>query len=294
MPEADPTDTRLGVVIVAHRSEQLLPGLLATLSRHQPDVPIVVVDNASPGGAPPAPGARLVALPQNRGYGSACNAGAAPHSSAGGVRYLAFLNPDVRLRGPSLSELAAALDARSEVGIATGPVVDDRGERVPSAWGPPSPVRAFWFGSGLRLPRLRRLVGRLVGGGAMTSGASTARDDLKVDGYVVGGAMVVRRECWEQIGGFDEGFFLFGEDADLCKRARDAGWEIRVLPCTPIEHLRGSSSAGVTSAQRAAWYEQGLRRYASKHLSRSRARLLLAAYRSGRMVSHLRPGPRSA
>jgi N-acetylglucosaminyl-diphospho-decaprenol L-rhamnosyltransferase len=276
---------KVAAVVVAHRSAARLPGLLGTLGRAEPGVQVVVVDSGSPGGPPAVPpSVHLVALDDNVGFGRAGNAGVAAAGDEWDV--VALLNPDVRLAGPSLTELAAALADRPDVGVATGPVVDAEGTRSPSAWGPTSALRAFWFASGWRLPRARRLVGRLAGraGGALTSSRTLVEDDLRVDGHVLGGAMVVRRACWDELGGFDPRYFLYWEDADLCHRARALGWEVRVLPCTPIVHEAGTSSEGVVDAQRWDWYVEGADVFASEHLTPWRRLLLLGALRLGRAM----------
>lgn len=280
---------RIGVVVVTYCSGRVLPGLLRSLAEHEPDARVVVVDNDSPGGPPEAGTAHLVSLEDNHGYGVACNTGARILISSDAVPdHLVFLNPDVRLRGPSLTQLADEIEMKPGIGIATGPIVDEEGRRVPSAWGAPSALRAFWFASGWQLPRLRGWLGRWIGRGPATSGASMARSEMPVEGYVIGGAMIVRRECWDDLGGFDERFFLFREDADLCERARQAGWEVWMLHCTPLVHLRGSSTAGVTDEQRRSWYLEGARRYAEKHASPAAARRLELAFRLGSVVSRIR------
>jgi N-acetylglucosaminyl-diphospho-decaprenol L-rhamnosyltransferase len=273
----------LGVVIVSYRSDAVLPGLLADLERYEPEAPVVVVDNASPGG-PPAVGNRagLVSAPANLGFGRACNLGASRHGDD--VEYLAFLNPDVRLRGASLSELAGELEQRPDVEVATGPLIDGEGLRVASAWGPTSLPRGFWAATGWELRRLRRLVSRFSSRGANLSAASMRARELEVDGHVLGGAMIVRRHRFASVGGFDERFFLYWEDADLCARIRKAGGRIMVLPSTPIVHVEGTSSAGTTSRQRWEWYLEGARLFATEHLTPWRARLLLASMRFGRLL----------
>lgn len=281
--------TGLGVVVVTYESAAVLSPLLEDLRTVEPDARVVVVDNASPSGPPPVPGpAELLRLPDNRGYGAACNAGA---RHLEGVSHIAFLNPDVRLRGPSLSQLAAGLATRRKAGVATGPVVGPRGERVPSAWAPTSPARAIWFASGWRLPRTRAAVGRILRGrGVMASAASMTDQEMTVSGHVLGGAMVVDAGCFEQVGGFDERFFMFWEDADLCLRAQQAGWTVHLLPCEPIQHVEGTSSAGVTTGQRWRWYVEGADLFARKHLSAPRRLALHAALSAGRA---LRPLARS-
>lgn len=272
-----------GLVVVAYESASRLPALLASVEREEPEAAVVVVDSGSPSGPPHMTDrVALLALDDNVGFGAASNRGAGLLPPD--VDVLAFVNPDVRLAGPSLTELGTALTERPSVGIATGPVISPDGARAASAWGPTSALRAFWFGTGWNVAALRRLLGHAFRRGATTSGASLSVDDMTVEGHVLGGAMIVRRECWEQLGGFDEDFFLYWEDADLCHRARQLGWEIRVLPCTPIIHEAGTSSEGVLDEQRWQWYVEGAETFARKHLADRERRRLLTALRWGRKL----------
>ena len=281
--------SRVGVVIVTYESGDVLPELFASLAEHQPKVPVVVVDDASPSG-PPADteGAELIVQPDNRGFAAACNRGVEALRRRN-VEFVSFLNPDVRLRGPSLTELTGHLRRRPKVGIATGPLETPDGQRLPSAWGPTSVRRAFAFAAGLEPQRLRAAAGTMLRARIPTSGASTVVDDLRVEGHVIGGTMTVRLACFDEVGGFDEEFFLYWEDADLCHRARDVGWEVRVLPCTPFVHAEGSlSSIGIDDEVRWEWFVSGATRFGKKHLVPGQAKQLEAALEMGRRLGRLR------
>lgn len=278
---------RIGTVVVTHRSGERVAGLLSSLARHEPEVQVVIVDSGSPEG-PPHTAVPVLALEKNVGFGTACNRGVAFLLDRDDHDFLCMLNPDVRLQGATLRELTRELQERPNVGIATGPMVDPSGERQPAAWGQTSPLRALWFATGWQFPRLRRLAGRLSGNGLMASSASLIEDEMEIDGHVLGGAMVVRRECWNQLGGFDESYFLYWEDAELCQRARELGWKLAVLPCTPIIHDAGTSSSGVTSDDRWHWYVEGAQRFADRHLSAKQADRLITALRVGRFLRRRR------
>lgn len=277
----------VSVIIVTHNSSRVLPPLMASLAHWEPDLPVVVVDDASPAGPPSdlGSGTLLIQSPENLGFGACVNRATAAIPAGGHVM---ILNPDVRLNGPSISELTRELERRPHVGIVSGPMTDKDGSRQPAAWGPTSAVRALWFGTGLRLPRMRRLMGRALPGSYRTSTTTLTREVVPVTGHVLGGAMLVRRACWDELGGFDENFFLYWEDADICQRARDLGWELSVLPCTPIIHITGTSSDGVTDDERWRWYVDGARLFAAKHLPSSQAKRLLWALRLGRALRRRR------
>ena len=96
--------------------------------------------------------------------------------------------------------------------------------------------------------------------------------------WLSGACMLVRREAFESVGGFDEGFFLYCEDTDLCRRLRDAGHRLRFEPAAEIRHVGGASSdAGETRAIAA----RSRVRYASKHRGRAAARLEAAGVALG-------------
>ncbi len=274
-------------MVVCYESHGVLGPLLESLNTHEPDVPLVVVDNASPSGPPEPPdGVTVIVLDSNRGYGAACNVGVSHLLKTQDVRYLSFLNPDIRLEGSSLSQLAAAMDERPEVGVASGPVVDLHGGQVRSAFGPSAPLRDLWFTSGWQSRRTRELIKRVVRRG-MHGGQ--LEDDLRVEGHVLGGVMVVTTSCFKEIGGFDEDYFLYWEDADICERARLHGAEVRILPCTPFLHAPTTSTPGVADEQRWRWYVEGARTFARKHLPPGQASQLDAALSIGRRLRDLRP-----
>lgn len=276
---------RIGVVVVTFGSEDVLAGLLASLAEHEPDAWVVVVDDASPDGPPDVGGRELIRMPDNVGYATCANRGVDALRRLE-VEHVAFLNPDVRLTGPSLTAIADALDERDEVGIATGPVVDEHGHRLPSAWGPTSVRRAMTFAAGFEPSRLRSAAGESLRARLPVAAASRTHDDLRVEGHVMVGTMVVRLACFDDIGGFDEAFFLYWEDADLCHRARDAGWGIRILPCDPFENIRPPST--IDDDARWELFVRGAERFGSKHLVPGQARQLEAALQLGRRLGRLR------
>lgn len=280
--------TPVAVVIVTYESGRVLPALLDSLHEHEPDVPVVVVDDGSPSGPPDARGHRNVVVEDNLGFATAANRGVEALADLE-PEYIAFLNPDVRLLGPSLTELAGLMAERSGVAVATGPVQSPDGERLPSAWGPTSHRRALAFAAGTAPVRMRGAAGAILTAKTSTADASRIVDDLRVEGHVVGGTMVVRRDVLAEVDGFDEEFFVYWEDADLCQRIRSAGYEIRVLPCTPFVHAnRSRSSAGVTDEDRWRWFVAGATRFGRKHLVPGQARQLEAALALGRKLYRLR------
>lgn len=275
----------VGAVIVTHESGDVVGGLVESLRTHEPAVEVVIVDAVTPHGPPTVSGVEVLVLDENRGYGAACNRGARV-LAARGCDAIVFLNPDVRLQGPSLSQLAQPLETLERTGVATGPMVNAAGEPMPSAWGPTSIRRALTFAAGYEAGRLRAAAGGALRRSLPSLGPRS--NGVRVEGHVLGAAMMVRTTCFEDLQGFDESFFLYWEDADLCHRARQAGWEVRVLPCTPFVNSGDTGPAPVTDEQRWEWFADGAVRFGHKHLVPGRAMQLEAALSLGRRLGRLR------
>jgi GT2 family glycosyltransferase len=175
---------------------------------------------------------------RNAGYAAAVNTAVA--TCAG--RDVLLLNPDVGLSDPEpVRRLGGLLDAHPEVGVAGPRLVDESGRTQPSA-------RRFQSLAALAgtLPRLGRL-GPLRRAHARYEGPSHADRATVVD-WVIGAAMLIRRAAFEDVGGWDEDYFLYIEDTDFCRRCRRAGWEVAYVPEVSLHHRypRASSRPGRT------------------------------------------------
>ncbi|HEV2063455.1 MAG TPA: glycosyltransferase family 2 protein [Thermoanaerobaculia bacterium] len=202
--------------------------------------PIVVVDNASGDGiadrlAAEAPRARVVAEPENRGYGAACNRGAAETAGA----YLLFLNSDAFVAPGAVEALAGALDADPRA-AAVGPrLVNPDGSLQPSICRLPTPWRIFCESSGLAA---------LSGGRGFLRGHTKTREDhgrAQAVTALTGAALLVRRSAFEGVGGFDESFFLYAEETDLITRLQRRGYRILYEPRAAVMHVGGASGGDV-------------------------------------------------
>jgi len=234
------------IAIVNHNGGADLPDCLASV-RAQTLTPaeVVVVDNRSTDGSERQVGeARLMRLEQNLGYGGGANAAAA--ATVGDP--LVILNSDVALRPDWLATVAAAFEADPRLGVAGSKLLFPDGQTVQHAGGV---IR-----SPLMLADHRRY-------GQPDDPAET--EPVEVD-YVTGAALAVRRAALVEVGGFDEGFFLYFEETDLCRRARDAGWRVRYLPRAAAIH-RESAVVGRESGSYYRHYHRGRLRYALKHLA---------------------------
>jgi GT2 family glycosyltransferase len=237
------------VAIVNHNGGADLADCLASV-RDQTlrPVEVVVVDNRSTDDSErQVGGARLLRLEQNVGYGGGANAAAA--ATVGDP--LVILNPDVSLRPDWLATVAAAFEADPRLGVAGSKLLYPDGRTVQHAGGIVRPP--------LMLADHRRY-------GQPDDPAET--EPVDVD-YVTGAALALRRAALAEVGGFDEGFFLYFEETDLCRRARDAGWHVRYLPRAAAIH-RESAVVGRQSSSYYRHYHRGRLRYALKHLTPAR------------------------
>jgi N-acetylglucosaminyl-diphospho-decaprenol L-rhamnosyltransferase len=242
----------------------------------------VVVDNASVDGSQEialefSPHTRLICNDTNVGFGRGVNQGVAASRSP----LILIINPDCRLEAGALAELRRALDAFPSCAIAGPRILDPDGTEQGSARGDPDMLTGL-FGRNTRLRRLfpglavsRRNVVDVPGGRSAKSGAHI------VD-WVSGACMLARRDALLSVKGFDERFFLYWEDADLCRRLRARGYEIRYAPGATAVHQVGQSSRTARAASIRAFHE-GAYLYYATHVATGRmnpkrpiARLLLA------------------
>jgi len=250
-------------VVVAYKSAATLRGCVEPLAA-MPGVHVTVVDNASPDDSVETiadlEGVQIVRAPRNGGFAYGCNLGVARGSAA----LILFLNPDARIDAPSLDALAGVLRADPQTALVGPKILDDDGSL---AWS----LRRFprlrsTFAKALFLHRVFPLASwtdELVRDPAAYETPSTPE-------WVSGACMLVRRDAYEAVGGFDEGMFLYCEDTDLCLRFWQAGRRVRFEPGALVRHVGGASSgAGETQpiAARSRVY------YARKHRGRLAARM---------------------
>jgi GT2 family glycosyltransferase len=220
----------------------------------------LVVDNGSSDGTPDAIERELpwvrVFRDTNRGFAAGNNV-ALPHATG---RYVLLLNPDVEIERGTFAELVAALDARPEVGVASVLQQATAGELLPS-------IRRF--------PSLARGLGEALGASRMRRLAHIQESDIDFDRYreersadwLVGAFLLARREAIDQVGPLDEGFFLYAEETDWCRRFRQHGWDVRHLPLMTITHHEGDNKRPEMVAQ----LGHSRRRFAYKHFPWQRA-----------------------
>ncbi|MCA9970296.1 MAG: glycosyltransferase family 2 protein [Anaerolineales bacterium] len=231
----------LSVIIVSYNTRQLLDDCLASLAAAaQPPggAEIIVVDNASRDGSQALvceryPEVTLVANDENLGYAAANNRGTAV---AQGRAYL-FLNSDTRVTPDALVAPLAYLDAHPDVGALTVRLTYPNGQRDPDNHrGFPTPWNAFCHFSGLSrlFPNRPRFNGYFLG---YADFSQTHAVDV-----IAGSYMLMPAALFHQVGGWDETYFFYGEDIDLCYRIRQTGARIVYFPHVEVLHYKGASS----------------------------------------------------
>ena len=251
---------RISVLIVNYRSYEALRRCLSALERHAPDVEVVVVDHATSPAALAGlrcefPTVAFDARDSNAGFGAGVNR--ASRLATGD--YLLVLNPDTEVTAGTVERLADWLDRHPGTAVAAPLVRSGSGAIEASA-------RAFPGWSTVVGGR-RTLLSRVWPGNPLTRRnlltGPHVRDPLDVD-WVTGACMLLRRSAFECVAGFDEGFFLYWEDADLCRRLRMAGWTVTYLPTCEIRHTGGQSSRHAPGASTRAFH-RSVYRYFLKH-----------------------------
>lgn len=229
----------IGAVIVAHNSKEYIHACIASIVSEGIEK-IVVVDSASTDGTilQVHPLVHTISLLENKGFAVAANSGAKLMNTD----YVLFINPDAYLQKGALKYVQDTLNHIPNIG-ALGMALEDV-HHVPEK-------QSF----GIE-PRLRNLFLRKV------SNSKLLHVPFQVD-WVSGGAMVVNHELFSRLGGFDERFFLYWEDVDLCKQIREVGYTVWVDPRAHVAHIRGASQAN--QGQKTHMYDVSADRYYTKH-----------------------------
>ena len=233
---------KFSVVTVNYRSWSYTLRCIDSLYRTgYADFEVVIVDNdqAVPPQIPHP--VRLIRNRQNVGFARACNQG----SVASRCENVMFLNPDTIVEAGFFESLEKFLDENPGAGVAGPRILDTEGKIQLTARKELNFVSGFLGRTSLltRLFPKNPLVKRLFPAAEKLVGPTV------VD-WISGTCMIVRRRTLEEIGPMDERFFMYFEDADLCRRAREAGWLVYYLPQTEIFHHSGASSR---NRPRAIW-----------------------------------------
>jgi N-acetylglucosaminyl-diphospho-decaprenol L-rhamnosyltransferase len=282
--------TDLSIIVISYNTRDITLDCLRSLYAHPPAVPfeVILLDNASADGSAEAvaaefPQVELIASRDNTGFAGGNNIAA---ERAKGRRLL-LLNPDTLVLPNSLDALWQFAESRPERGIWGGRTLFEDGSLNPtSCWRRMTPWSLLCSAMGFtRMFRRSSLLSPEAYGG-------WRRDSERQVDIVTGCFLLIDTALWRRLGGFDPLFFMYGEEADLCHRARKLGYRPTITPSAEIIHFGGKSEPSHT--EKTIKTTRGRITLIRKHWpARSRA-LGLALFRIwalSRMVgAHLLPG----
>ena len=261
----------LDVAIVSYRCEDLLRDCLVSLREHPPkrEMRVIVVDNDSGDGTAEMVEREfgefeLVRAPGNVGFSAANNI--AINRSEGA--YVLVLNPDTRVTEGSLERVCRILDERSDVGIVGAKLVLENGSFDHAAKRSfPTPLGALAHFTG---------VGRRRESGALAQYRAPERgvDEPGSVEAVNGAFMLIRRSPLEKLGGFDEGYWMYMEDLDLCYRFDAEGWVTWYEPSAVVVHVKAGTSGPIRNARLNRAFHYGMFRFYRKFYAPHRAPLV--------------------
>ncbi len=262
----------ISVIIVTYNSSVEITECIGSLTEavKQYHYEIIVVDNNSSDNTCEViessfPGIKLYRNNRNRGFASGANRGAAEASG----EYLLFLNPDTRVPENCIDEPMRYLSRNSRTGIIGPRLVDSRGKFLPeSKRGVPTPAAAlFRFTMLYRLFPHSPVINRYYMGGSDSS--KTVLADA-----VTGAFMFMERAIFEDAGGFDEEYFMYGEDIDLCMRVSAMGYDIVYLPSVTVTHHKGKSG-GMRSYRGIREFYRSMHIFTNNHFSSRYSRITI-------------------
>jgi N-acetylglucosaminyl-diphospho-decaprenol L-rhamnosyltransferase len=290
-----PPPAALAVVVVNYNAGEYLARCVTSVVEASGGLTldVLIVDNASRDGSARVAAAgptqvRVIDNPTNRGLSAAWNQGA----RAVDAPWILFLNPDAEIRQGDLRAFVKAGERRPDVAL-LGPMIRNPDGTI--------------YESGRAFPGVLQAVGHaflgpFAPGNRFTRAyrqTSWDRSTEREVDWVSGAAMLIRRSAFEQVGAFDEAFWLYGEELDLCTRLRDAGWKVLATPELEVMHVGGVSTG--RSRRTYLMHSQSIYRYYRKHRATGwrlatlpmawvtlRARAELVSLRHGLAIRHLR------
>jgi N-acetylglucosaminyl-diphospho-decaprenol L-rhamnosyltransferase len=275
---------RLTAIVVSFNTRtDTLRCLRSLRERGTRPIQVVVADNDSQDGSADAiraehPEVELLLLGANLGYAAANNRGLALVQTP----YALLLNSDAELKPGAAEALTDYLDNHPRVAL-VGPRTLNSDGTLQISWGPDlTPLREW------RHRLWRRAVA--AGAGAASTRLAGLATQAHAPDWLSGSCLLCRMESLRQVGFFDEGYFLYEEDADLCLRLRRAGWALAFVPEAEVVHHQGRSMAAAPEQTRLAYQRSHLRYYAL-HNGRTRTLLLRLWLLAHACLGWLRPRP---
>jgi N-acetylglucosaminyl-diphospho-decaprenol L-rhamnosyltransferase len=258
----------LSIILVNYNGQEFLERCLTSIQEFVDSqfCEVIIVDNCSIDSSIEIiknnfPSFKLIASPANLGFGKANNL-AVKHSHG---EHLLFLNTDTILTEQTPQILSNYLTANQAVG-AVSPRITFRDGSYQLSCGK-LPNLAIEFIDKIRYGLDRKwhdVFGTLY---------NQQYSKVKEMGWLTGACLMIRRDVFEQIGGFDESFFMYFEDKDICKRLYEAGWKVVYYPQTNLIHLLGGSSSSVKKSTN-TYYRDSQLYYYQKHLGKFQTEIL--------------------
>lgn len=251
----------LSILIVNWNVRDLLRRCLSSVFAHWQTrkMEVIVVDNGSTDGSREMvrtefPQVHLIANPDNRGFTAANNQGL----SVARGRYVLLLNPDTEVVGNALEVMVAFADAHPDVGVVGPQLLNPDGTVQSSRRRFPTLATALFESTWLQPYAPRRLLRRYYV-------LDRSDDEVQEVDWVTGAALMARREAIGQVGPLDEGFFMYSEELDWCRRFREAGWRVVYLPTARVIHHEGKSSEQVLPARHIHFQTSKVRYFRKYH-----------------------------
>jgi GT2 family glycosyltransferase len=264
----------LDVVVVAYRSRELLRDCLASLRTYPPRaaMTVIVVDNDSDDGTAQMvraefPGVRLIENSDNAGFARANNQAIA----SGTGTYVLALNPDTRVTDGALQTMVELMQKQSDVGIA--------GCRLERADGSLDHAAKRSF------PTVLSSLGHFTSARRRSSGRLAAYRAPGIESGPVdavnGAFMLMRRTALDEVGLFDEGYWMYMEDLDLCFRFKQAGWVTWYEPSATVMHAKAGTSGALRRPRLNYAFHYGMLRFYRKFYATQRSPFVNAAVYAG-------------
>ncbi|MBN2003328.1 MAG: glycosyltransferase family 2 protein [Anaerolineae bacterium] len=236
----------LSVIIVSWNVRDLLRRALTSVYAswgERPGLEVIVVDNASQDDSVAMvrqefPQVHLIVNSQNHGYGAANNRGLAIASG----EFVLVLNPDIEALDDALPRLVSCAQAQPDAGMLGPHLLWPDGKTQSSRRRFPTLPVLFLESTWYEALAPRKLLQRYY----VQDQTDTASQDVD---WITGAAMLTRRAVIASVGGFDEGFFMYSEELDWCRRVKEAGWRVSYCPDAHIVHHEGKSSEQVVAAR---------------------------------------------
>jgi GT2 family glycosyltransferase len=200
------------------------------------------------------PWVRVIACEENVGFPRGNNLGLAEARG----RFLLLLNPDTEVVGRAVATMQRYLTSHGDIGVVGPQLLNPDGSVQPSRRRFPTVLTAVFESTWLQPVAPRWVLERFYVGDIPET------ETAEVD-WLTGACLMVRREVVEQVGGLDEGYFMYSEELDWCRRMREAGWRVVYLPAAQVVHHEGKSSEQAVTARHVHFQRAKLRYFRKYH-----------------------------